>query len=240
MYAACRGWEQLRATRWRPAIERGLAPVTVGLVFATAALVNQSTSTLRLPPNMPRGGEYPPLRTTDPHHLMSEPAGPDTDRAETPQGLRAPSAPRASARPKVTPVGEVVGSGRPALAAPGWSPPATSRPPTREAPRLLALSNAELVKQRSQDYFAAVTSADLHRAYALTTGALRNEGYEAFASRYAGTSSIEVTEVFVGSGRTITTLRITRNTGAVETQRRELRFTMGDDPLINADDLLRK
>jgi len=42
MYAACRGWEQLRATRWRPAIERGLAPVTVGLVFATALTITRA------------------------------------------------------------------------------------------------------------------------------------------------------------------------------------------------------
>src|SRR5438067_279661 len=77
-----------------------------GLVFATAALVNQSTSTLRLAPNMPRGGEYPPLGTTDPHHLKSEPVRPETGSAETSRGLRAPSAPRTSARPKVTPVGE--------------------------------------------------------------------------------------------------------------------------------------
>src|SRR5207302_1239887 len=30
VYAACRGWEHLRESRWRPAIEHGLAPVTVG------------------------------------------------------------------------------------------------------------------------------------------------------------------------------------------------------------------
>jgi chromate transporter len=42
MYAACRGWEQLRTTRWRPAIERGLAPVTVGLVFATALTITRA------------------------------------------------------------------------------------------------------------------------------------------------------------------------------------------------------
>jgi chromate transporter len=42
MYAACRGWERLRTTSWRPAIERGLAPVTVGLVFATALTITQA------------------------------------------------------------------------------------------------------------------------------------------------------------------------------------------------------
>ena len=42
MYAASRGWERLRATRWRTAIERGLAPVTVGLVFATALTITRA------------------------------------------------------------------------------------------------------------------------------------------------------------------------------------------------------
>ena len=42
MYAACRGWERLRTTSWRPAIERGLAPVTVGLVFATALTITRA------------------------------------------------------------------------------------------------------------------------------------------------------------------------------------------------------
>jgi chromate transporter len=39
MYAACRGWERLRESKWRTAIEHGLAPVTVGLVFATALTI---------------------------------------------------------------------------------------------------------------------------------------------------------------------------------------------------------
>lgn len=42
VYAACRGWERLRASRWRTAIERGLAPVTVGLVCASALTVTRA------------------------------------------------------------------------------------------------------------------------------------------------------------------------------------------------------
>jgi chromate transporter len=42
VYAACRGWERLRKSRWRPAIEHGLAPVTVGLVFASALTVTRA------------------------------------------------------------------------------------------------------------------------------------------------------------------------------------------------------
>jgi chromate transporter len=39
MYAACRAWERLRGTKWQIAIQRGLAPVTVGLVFASALTI---------------------------------------------------------------------------------------------------------------------------------------------------------------------------------------------------------
>jgi chromate transporter len=42
VYGACREWERLRASRWRTAIERGLAPVTVGLVFASALTVTRA------------------------------------------------------------------------------------------------------------------------------------------------------------------------------------------------------
>lgn len=42
VYAACRGWERLRDNPWRTAIERGLVPVTVGLVFASALTVTRA------------------------------------------------------------------------------------------------------------------------------------------------------------------------------------------------------
>jgi chromate transporter len=42
VYGACRAWEQFHESRWRPAIERGLAPVTVGLVFASALTVTRA------------------------------------------------------------------------------------------------------------------------------------------------------------------------------------------------------
>ena len=35
-------WERFREARWRIAIERGLAPVTVGLMFASAYLLLKS------------------------------------------------------------------------------------------------------------------------------------------------------------------------------------------------------
>ena len=39
MFAGCRAWDRFRDTNWRIAFERGLAPVTVGLVFASGLTV---------------------------------------------------------------------------------------------------------------------------------------------------------------------------------------------------------
>lgn len=39
VYAATRGWNRFRESKWRVAIEHGLAPITVGLVFASAVTV---------------------------------------------------------------------------------------------------------------------------------------------------------------------------------------------------------
>jgi chromate transporter len=42
MYAACRAWDRLRGTKWQIAIQRGLVPVTVGLVFASALTITRA------------------------------------------------------------------------------------------------------------------------------------------------------------------------------------------------------
>ncbi|TMA52606.1 MAG: chromate transporter [Deltaproteobacteria bacterium] len=42
MFGTCRAWDRLRASPWHTAIERGLAPVTVGLVFATALTITRA------------------------------------------------------------------------------------------------------------------------------------------------------------------------------------------------------
>lgn len=42
-YAACRAWERFRDSRWRVAAERGLAPITVGLVLASGVTVARAS-----------------------------------------------------------------------------------------------------------------------------------------------------------------------------------------------------
>lgn len=122
------------------------------------------------------------------------------------------------------------------------TPPPSSAPPSSEPPRELALlagfPDRDEIRQRSADYFSAVTSGDLRSAYAMTTGDLRAEGFGAFAARYADAASIEVVDSTVNWDSTFTTLRITRENGTELTQRRRLEFTSGDDPRVEADELM--
>jgi chromate transporter len=39
MYVATLGWEHFRASEWRGAVEKGLAPVSMGLLFAAAVII---------------------------------------------------------------------------------------------------------------------------------------------------------------------------------------------------------
>ncbi|GAB3295386.1 hypothetical protein [Parasphingorhabdus pacifica] len=129
------------------------------------------------------------------------------------------------------------GTDRPGESAlpPSPSTTRTEPPPTSEAFELVTLADPDVVARRSDEYFSHVRAGDLRSAYALTTGALREEGYERFAARYADIESMEITEVHTSSSKTVTTLRIERPDGSTETQRRELRFTSGEDPLVRSD-----
>lgn len=195
-------------------------------------------------PGMPRGGHWSLVQPTgeqpDPLKAIGRVAAPPTtDRATTGRpapgqpiggdGLPPGGAPGTPGEPGFPGGGDVPGTSSPV-------PPSTP-PPTSEAMQLVSFSDAELVLQRSDQYFSSVSEGDLRSAYELTTGRLRAEGFEKFSSRYAGASSIEVVEVRTDSSRTITTLRITAQDGAVHTERRELLFTPGKDPLIESDEL---
>jgi chromate transporter len=43
MYVACLTWERLRTARWRIAFEKGLAPVSLGLLFSSGLTVVRSS-----------------------------------------------------------------------------------------------------------------------------------------------------------------------------------------------------
>jgi hypothetical protein len=224
-----------------------------GLVFAMSALVGSSPSLQGLDlPSMPRGRVYPPLVDAPPltaHDLgrveaFRPPAPmPSEHHQDGALAFGRPDADLPGEHEQPAPGEDTVpGVGHPGDAGSGTSSPVETAPPasppTTEAPQLLALSSPEAVKQRSREYYAAISQGDLAAAYSMTTGSLRAEGYDSFAERYADAASIEVTRVYVAPSRTVTSLRIVRHDGEVVHQRRELRFTLGDDPRIQADDLV--
>ena len=43
MYIACLTWERFRTAKWRIAFEKGLAPVSLGLLFSSGLTVVRSS-----------------------------------------------------------------------------------------------------------------------------------------------------------------------------------------------------
>lgn len=221
-----------------------------GLALATFTLVQQPT-----PPGhnnvdlhgMPRARSYPSIPASDQYFLSGDPTRPEAShRAGLVQYLTRQSATSTSGKQTGLPGQPVGPPGSGSQAVPGSrtdssttnhvpSSPST-RPPTDEAPHLIAFSDIEAIKQRSDQYFEAIRAKDPRQAWGLTTGELREAGYEAFARPYAGTTSIEVIDVYATPTSTVTTLRMARENGLVETRERKLRFTSDADPLIKSDE----
>ncbi|SFS42712.1 hypothetical protein [Saccharopolyspora flava] len=215
-----------------------------GLVFATTLVSSHTTRIEGLDlPSMPRGGAYPPL-PRDPYFLTGDPTRPSTASAAPPPSSspnRLISGPQPTGTTAPEPGEDGTGDlpESPGGGAPGTSaPPTTSRPPTTEAPQLLKLTDTEGMQRSSEQYFDAIAAGDLPGAYALTTGKLREEGYQAFAARYSFASKVEVTQVYVTPTSTTHTLRLTLPDGSVRTERRILRYEMAEQPLISSDDRL--
>ncbi|GAA4843828.1 hypothetical protein GCM10025787_26660 [Saccharopolyspora rosea] len=218
-----------------------------GLVAATTLLVGHPTSVdgLHLP-GLPRGRYYPPLPAHDLYYLDGDPSRPTAFRQSSSRqpSPREPAAagtadrPTTAVRPPELPAAPspTTTSPEPVLGDRPAAPPTTTRPPTSEAPYLVALSDVEEVELRSESYFSAIARGDVRAAYALTTGDLREEGFASFATRYEGAVRVEVLGVSVRSTSTVNTIRITEPDGTARTERRRLTFSLGDDPLVNADD----
>ncbi|TDC92879.1 hypothetical protein E1161_12390 [Saccharopolyspora aridisoli] len=224
-----------------------------GLVFATALVSNHHTTHiegLELP-SMPRGGSYPPL-SRDPYFLTGDPTRPSVASSTSTSSGRpnqlAPGVPP-TGTPEPTAPGEHAGDepadepaddeepGTPGSGAPGTgTPPGTSRPPTTEAPQLLQLTDTEGMQRTSEQYYGAISSGDLPGAYAMTTGALRAEGYESFAARYSYATRIEVLQVYATPTSTAHTLRLTLPDGSERMERRVLRYEMAESPMISSDE----
>lgn len=208
-----------------------------GLVLVTSMLASSSTTIEGLDlPSMPRAGEYPPLlpdEERDRYFLTGDPTRP---QAVLPTGSVLPVAPGdrptgSGTTAPAPPPGEATGSAGPTPTTSAPRPPSTEVPPL-----LLAFTDPAEMEQRGGSYFAAIGRGDLPEAYAQTAGPLRDEGFEAFAARYAGVRTVEVVDVYVTPTSSVHTLRVTTTDGSVHTERHRLRYTRGDDPLITADE----
>ncbi|WP_229679912.1 hypothetical protein [Saccharopolyspora thermophila] len=202
------------------------------LVSAIATDGRSSFDGLELP-SMPRG-EYP-RPSADPYYLAGDPT---RSAAPRPTGEVRPLPPAVVAEaPRGAPPTSSAAAPGADSAAP--SPTPTAQPSTSRAPYVAVLTDTEAMRQRAEAYFAAINRGDLRGAYAMTAGALRAEGYDAFAAEYANVDSVEVVDVFATPASTVHTLRVTQLDGSVRTQRRELRYTSGNDPLVSSDEQLR-
>ncbi len=229
-----------------------------GLVLATFALVDTTHVQSLDFPGVPRGGEFPPLPGNGYTTEEQQQALP-----WAPSSTTSPSEPwRLSPSPRPTPAPGVPGGqgtaerpsapgtpGDPESTRPGTGGPTTgptepgestdpttppSSTPTTES-SLALLFNNRAMHETSSEYFSAVSNLDLRQAYAMTAGDLRSAGYDSFAARYADAQAIEVRAVEHRSTSTVTTLRITHDDGSVQTQRRELRFTVEREPKVRSD-----
>ncbi|MBA8822712.1 hypothetical protein FHX42_000041 [Saccharopolyspora lacisalsi] len=233
-----------------------------GLVFVTAALMGESSVRGWVPPEMPRGGEYPPLPSglvtsgteePTPSHSSGIPSPRRSPRSTT--VTRSPGATviRSDGIPTRTgqrdpaallpPPGSTgsehsgTGSSGPSEPTPSTPAPETSSPATTASSAPLSLLTMSLVpslEQRTEAYFAAIDRGDLRSAYALTT---REQSFSTLAARYEGVTSVDVIGTRTTRTRTastVATLRVTRD-GTVTTRQHELRFTTGPDPLIESD-----
>ncbi|QIZ34718.1 hypothetical protein [Saccharopolyspora sp. ASAGF58] len=207
-----------------------------GLMFVTTLLADSTTTIEGLElPSMPRGRDYPPLPPSDPYYLTGNPTRPEAVRTTgSVQALPPMAVSEGVPSPSSSASGTV-----PAPGILGWStssaaPASTSGTRVPAVPQLL-FGDTEAIKQRSRAYHAAISRGDLRDAYSMTTGSLRAEGYEAFAARYSGAESVEFVDGYATPNSTVHTLRLTMADGTVQTQRRELRYTLEDEPLITSD-----
>jgi hypothetical protein len=118
------------------------------------------------------------------------------------------------------------------------NPPPTGTAPPRDTvdPAVVAITSAQALGDRTEQYYAQVLS-DPAAAHGLTSGSLSAEGPEGIRARYADIKRIEVKQVTIepGSACTRSVLVITRPDGGTVTVERELTFTTGADPRITSD-----
>ncbi|MBB5954948.1 hypothetical protein FHS29_001518 [Saccharothrix tamanrassetensis] len=214
------------------------AAVLIGLAVAAAKLVGAHTPEERI--GMPGYPSASPILTgfatntttaLPPAPGVRAGAGePDGTPAERPEAARTAgdrSAPPSPAPPATPSSAPVAGStpGTPAR-------PAVSTVPSQAKPMVDGAAVASLTELFYEE--VATNSAG---ALAMVVDAFRADAQALLEQRFADVSLIEVTEISVdpAGGVTVSTLRVTKKDGTTSTEKRELSFTGGDDPLINAE-----
>ncbi|SDF68137.1 hypothetical protein SAMN05216553_102637 [Lentzea fradiae] len=214
--------------------------VLVGLSVAAAKLVGGSggvdpvglpgyPSDVPLISQLPTGGTTPPVSDT-PEAAMA------TGRRVLPQDTGAGREPAPSGRASVP---TTSGTSPSRTSASGALPPIIAAPvittlPVTQEP---IVDGSEIARRTESFYRAMVANAEA--ALALTTDAVRSNAGALLDGKLSDIELIEVREIAVdpGSGVTVSVLRVTRKDGSVSTEKRELSFTLGEQPLINGERL---
>ncbi|RJQ79292.1 hypothetical protein D5S17_11275 [Pseudonocardiaceae bacterium YIM PH 21723] len=195
--------------------------VLVGLATAAAVLVGPTSHTEydATKGRIPDGGPLVPLGASDHVNTPAGPSGP--------------------VRPTTTTTSA-------ALALSGHAVRTTPRPPTANAqpeappPRVTTLPPRGTPIGPAGSLISAATTflnslaGNLGSAFELADGTLRTLGITAFSQRYAGITSVRITDMVVDAGRGVVTaaLQVTTADGRTGTQQRELTFTPGSEPRI--------
>jgi hypothetical protein len=210
------------------------AGVLVGLAIAAAKLVGTSGPVERIglpgyPSDVPM---LSGLATNDPRR-SSQAAEP---HAAVGAGLRAPAPVRqtgtaqtGTAQATDTSPGRT--SGGPGSAGPVTPPPQvttvtnTTQPPVVDGRRIV---------ERTEKFYEEVAT-NSNTALSMATEYFQQNTKAVLEQHYSDVSQIEVKEITVdpSKGVTVSLLQITRKDGSMTTEKRELTFTTGDEPLIN-------
>ncbi|TWP45194.1 hypothetical protein FKR81_39625 [Lentzea tibetensis] len=200
------------------------AGVLIGLTIAAAKLVGANGPVERI--GLPGYPSDIPIITG-----IRENNPPASTAGQRPTGTRAPAS---------APVQGTGGSS----AAPDRTGGATARP-TTQPPIVTTLPGGQVpvvdggkIAERTEKFYREMaTNADT--AMALTTDNFKANTEALLEGRLADVSLIEVKEIAVdpSQGLTVSLLQVTKKDGSVSTEKRELRFTLTDLPLINGERL---
>jgi hypothetical protein len=198
------------------------AGVLVGLTIAAAKLVGANGPVERI--GLPGYPSDIPIITGIPQNNPATPTGP------RPTGSRAP-APAVGGTSGSSPGADRTGS---ATASPTTRSPIVTTVPGGQVP----VVDGDKIAQRTEKFYREMaTNADT--AMALTTDNFKANTDALLEGRLADVSLIEVKEIAVdpSQGLTVSLLQVTKKDGSVSTEKRELRFTLADLPLINGEHL---